>query len=121
MSHETEVDKLESVLQSVKALLGIQPEIANFDSELIMFTNMALNTLTQLGVGPPTGYIISSKNNVWSEFLNDNILFEDVKSFVYLKVRLIFDPPTNAFLVKAIEDQIQELTWRLNVKGGAKS
>lgn len=107
---------IESILDSVKqAIGGIAPEDTSFDKDLIIFTNGALMVMTQLGVGPATGYSITSSDNKWIEFIGDRKDLEAVKTDVCLRVRLIFDPPANSFLVKAIEDQIKECDWRITL------
>lgn len=83
--------------------------------DIIIHINSVFRILNQLGIGIE-GYRIEDANNTWSEFIGDGINLDDVKTYTYLKVRLIFDPPTNSFLVNAIEKQIDELTWRLNVE-----
>lgn len=75
---------------------------------------MAIMSLTQLGVGPETGFMISSDLETWSDFIGDRKDIEGVKTFIYLKVRLVFDPPANQFLVDAMERQIRELECRIN-------
>lgn len=77
---------------------------------------MAIMSLTQLGVGPETGFIISSDVETWNDFIGDRKDIEGLKTYIYLKVRLVFDPPTNQFLVDAMERQIKELEWRLNTQ-----
>ena len=104
---------MESILDSIKQLLGIEIEDINFDKELTIHINGALMVITQLGVGPTTGYRIADKNNNWSELLGDRTDLDLVKSDVYLRVRLMFDPPQNSFLVKSIEEQIKEYDWRI--------
>lgn len=105
---------IESILDSVKqAIGGIAPDDTTFDKDLIMFTNGALMVMTQLGVGPVTGYSITSSDNKWIEFIGDRKDLEAVGTDVCLRVRLVFDPPANSFLVKAIEDQIKEYDWRI--------
>lgn len=107
---------IESILDSVKqAIGGIAPDDTTFDKDLIMFTNGALMVMTQLGVGPATGYSITSSDNKWIEFIGDRKDLEAVKTDVCLRVRLVFDPPQNSFLVKAIEDQIKECDWRIEI------
>jgi hypothetical protein len=81
-----------------------------------MYINMAIMSLTQLGVGPETGFIISSDVETWNDFIGDRKDIEGLKTYIYLKVRLVFDPPTNQFLVDAMERQIKELEWRLNTQ-----
>lgn len=108
----------DSILTDVKKLLGITEDYTHFDTDIVIYINSALSTLNQIGVGPQEGYRIGSADEGWSEFMGNTDLLEEIKSYVYLKVRLIFDPPTNAFMVTAMEKQIDELTWRLSVKGG---
>lgn len=104
-----------SILDSIKQLLGIESSDTNFDKEITIFTNGALMVLNQLGVGPLTGYSITSKDNVWDEFLLGRTDLDLVKTDVYLRVRLAFDPPQNSFLVNALEKQIEEYDWRITV------
>ena len=103
-----------SILDSIKQMLGIGTEDKNFDRELVIYINGALMVVNQLGVGPE-GYMIQGETNEWSEFLLDRTDIELVKTVIYLRVRLIFDPPQNSFLVTAIKDQLAEYDWRLSV------
>jgi hypothetical protein len=108
---------MESILTSIKKLLGIEASDTSFDNDIVMFINGALSNLTQLGVGPSTGYKITGATEVWTAFLGTTRFdLESVKSYVYLKVRLIFDPPQVSYLVDAIKTQIAELEWRINVQ-----
>ena len=102
-----------SILDSVKQMLGIESEDTSFDKELIMHTNGALMVMTQLGVGPVTGFSISDKEQNWAEFLQDRTDMDLVFNDVYLRVKLIFDPPQNSFLVNSINNQIKEYDWRI--------
>ena len=95
-------------------MLGIDSEDTNFDKELVIYINGALMILNQLGVGPD-GYSIKGKTNIWDEFLVERTDLELIKTAVYLRVRLIFDPPQNSFLVNAIKDQISEYDWRIEL------
>ncbi len=104
-----------SILQSVRKVMCGSEFADEFDTDLIMHINTVFNILTQLGVGPKTGYAITDENNEWSELLLSNTLLNNVKSYVYLKVRLMFDPPANQSLVTSIEKYIQELEWRINI------
>lgn len=106
---------MESILTSIKKLLGPEESYDHFDTDIIIHINSALMVLNQLGVGPVDGFSISDKEAVWTDFVPEKNV-EAVKTYVYLKVRLIFDPPQSSFLVAAIEKQITELEWRLNVK-----
>lgn len=105
----------ESILNSVKKTLGIDAAYDAFDPELVIHTNSALSTLTQLGIGPVGGLTISDHTTTWDEFMVDDARLNSVKTYVYLKVRLVFDPPGTSYLIKAMEDQIRELEWRINV------
>lgn len=104
----------DSILDTIKKLLGLE-NVDSFDDNLIIFINSALNVLTENGIGPVTGYRITSKTNTWSEFItNDNPqLFELCKEFVYLRVRMAFDPPSIGSLNSALKEQIQEDLWRI--------
>lgn len=105
---------VESILDSIKQMLGSGSEDTNFDKELIIYINGALMVINQLGVGP-NGYRITGEENTWAEFMGDRTDLELVKTNVYLRVRLIFDPPQNSFLVSAIKEQITEYDWRIEM------
>ena len=107
---------MESILDSIKKLLGIDEADLNFDQELIMHINSVFMVLNQLGIGPVEGFKISSNEEVWTDFVGTRLDLEAVKSYIYLKVRLLFDPPQNSFLVGSIEKQIEENEWRLQVQ-----
>ena len=107
---------MENILDSIKKLLGIDEADLNFDQELIMHINSVFMVLNQLGVGPVGGFKISSNEEVWTDFVSTRLDLESVKSYIYLKVRLLFDPPQNSFLVGSIEKQIEEQEWRLQVQ-----
>jgi hypothetical protein len=103
-----------SILDDVKHTLGLLPEDTSFDSDLVLHINTVFGILNQLGVGPTLGYEITDKTNTWDEFYDDPRL-NAVKSYVFLRVKLMFDPPTTGFLTDALNRQIQELEFRLNV------
>lgn len=104
----------ESILLSIKKLLGPTSECEVFDLDIIMHINSALSTLTQLGVGPSEGFFIRDAHSLWSDFIQGP-KFEMVKTYVYLKVKLIFDPPSSSAVIESINRQISEFEWRLNV------
>jgi hypothetical protein len=105
---------MESILDSVKQMVGgISFDDTTFDAELILHINSALMVLTQLGVGPSTGFRISGNEETWKDFIGDHINLEAIKTEVALRVRLVFDPPQNSFLVAAIQKQIEEYDWRI--------
>lgn len=104
-----------SILNDIKKMIGLDENYIVFDQDLIIHINSVFMILTQMGVGPEEGYRITGALNEWSEFTNDNLLMESVKTYIYQKVRLIFDPPQNSALLQAIQSSIKELEWRLNV------
>jgi hypothetical protein len=106
----------DSILTSVKKLLGIQEDDESFDVELVLNINSVFMILNQLGLGPEEGFFITSKEDSWLDFLQDSNDLNTVKSYVYLKVRLMFDPPQMGYLVESINKQCQEFEWRLNVQ-----
>lgn len=105
----------DSILKSIKKLLHISEGDAAFDDDVLMHINSVFGTLHQLGIGPAGGFAIEDEEPTWSAFLDGDPRFNAVKTYVYLKVRLAFDPPTTAHLVDAITEQIRENEWRLNV------
>jgi hypothetical protein len=106
---------MESILTSIKKLLGIAEEYTHFDTDLIMHINSVLMVLTQLGVGPANGFLISDKSDTWEDFLEDNTNIEMVKSYVHMKVKLLFDPPLSSAVIESMNRMISEFEWRLNV------
>ena len=106
---------MDSILTSIKKMLGIAEEYEHFDSDIIMHINSVFSVLNQLGVGPPEGYSIKDKNNNWSDFLQSDSRLEMVKSYMYLKVKMLFDPPLGSASIEASNRQISELEWRINV------
>jgi len=106
-----------SILTSTKKILGIAEDYTVWDLDIITHINSAFSDLTQLGVGPVAGFMIEDATPVWEDFISDNIQqLNWVKDIVYLKVRLLFDPPTTSYAITAMEDQIQKLEWRINVQ-----
>lgn len=106
---------MESILTSIKKLLGIAEDYDNFDADIIIHINSVFAILNQLGVGPTRCFYITDKASLWVDFLEDKIQIESVKSYVYLKVRLMFDPPQSSAAIESINKMISELEWRLNV------
>ena len=106
---------MDSILGSIKKLLGITEIYDVFDKDLVMHINSVFFVLTQLGVGPAEGFTIQDETAVWDDFIPCGANLEAVKSYVYLKVRLLFDPPQSSALTEAINRQISEFEWRLNV------
>ena len=106
---------MDSILTSIKKLLGITEEYEHFDQDIIIHINSVFMILTQMGVGPEEGFTISDSTTTWSEFTNDDKKIEAVKSYVYLKVRLLFDPPASSSVMEAMNRSISEFEWRLNI------
>lgn len=106
---------MESILNSIKKMLGIAESIDHFDQELIMYINSEFSVLTNdFGIGPAEGFYITDQEDVWKDFIPNNIhKIEAIKTYVYLKVRLVFDPPDRANVLESIERQIKEYEWRL--------
>lgn len=104
-----------SILNSIKKLLGLPSNYTEFDTDIIIHINSVFSILQQLGIGPEDGFSISNEDATWEDFINNNSKINDIKSYIYLKVRLMFDPPTNSSILKANEELIKELEWRLNV------
>lgn len=107
---------MESILTSIKKLLGISEEQTEFDADIIMHINSVFDDLKQLGVGPEEGFIIGDDSAVWTDFISDQKKMQSVKTYMYLRVRLIFDNSTlNSSVLASLERQIKEYEWRLNV------
>lgn len=103
----------ESILTSVKKMLGIAKEYEHFDSDLIMHINSVLMILSQLGIGPVEGFLIEDETASWSDFIPEGKNLELVKSYMFLKVRLLFDPPLSSSVLEATNRMINEFEWRL--------
>lgn len=107
---------MDSILVSVKKMLGIAQDDTNFDSDIILYINSVLMILNQLSLGPETGFMITGADETWVQLLGDRKDVEGVKAYIYLKVKLMFDPPSTSFVLESIKQQITELEWRLNVQ-----
>lgn len=106
----------ESILTSVKKLLGVVEDDENFDMDVMIHINTYLNHLNQIGVGVK-GFTIQDKNAVWSDFLGDDVSrLQAVKTFVYIKVRLIFDPPNSSYVASELNNAVKEIEFRLNAE-----
>lgn len=103
-----------SILTSTKKILGISADYTTFDLDIITHINAAFSTLSHLGIGPAEGFMIEDVDAEWGDFIDDISQLSSVKSYVFLKVRQLFDPPTTSYLITAVEKQIQEFEWRLN-------
>ena len=106
----------DSILRSIRGLLGPDSDYDVFDPDLIIFINGTFSTLTQLGIGPSNGFRITGEDEKWSDFLGTECLnLDSVKTYIYLKVKMVFDPPANSSMMSNYEQMCKELEWRLNV------
>ena len=112
---------MDSILNSIKKLLGITEEYTHFDNDLIMHINSVFMTLSQLGIGPSEGFAITGQYETWNDFVEEDQRLDAVKSYIYLKVRLLFDPPTSSAVLDAINRQISEFEWRLNIAAESRA
>ena len=103
-----------SILTSIKKLLGVAEDYSEFDEDIMTHINSVFLNLTQLGVGPEEGFMIEDNTAVWEDFINDSTQLQAVKTYVYLKVKLLFDPPLSSSVTESINRMIAELEWRLN-------
>lgn len=110
----------DSILNSIKKLLGIAKEYHNFDADIIMHINSVFMILKQLGVGPSDGFIITDDTAVWEDYIKSDQNLESVKSYIYLKVKILFDPPLGGAVMDATKQMINELEWRLNTEAETK-
>jgi len=104
-----------SILNSTKKNLGLGEDYTAFDSDIVMHINSVFSTLNQLGIGPDTGFMIEDATEEWDEFLGEDMNLNLVKTYVYLRVRMLFDPPTTSYLLGAYEKQIEQMEWRINI------
>lgn len=104
----------ESILLSTKKILGLDEGYEAFDLDIVTFINSALSTLDQLGVGPAGGFVIFGPDEVWGDLELPSNQLQHVKTYLFLKVRMLFDPPSTSFLINAYEEQLKEYEWRLN-------
>ena len=105
-----------SILQTIKKLLGISPDDDAFDMDVIFAINSAFDRLSTLGIGPDEGFRIADDTAAWSDYLYDGKILDSVKTYVYFKTRLVFDPPTSSFVLESMNKQIAELEFLFIVK-----
>lgn len=107
---------MNSILLEIKQSIGLGEQETIFDSDIIMYINSAFLNLFQLGVGPSIGFAISDKTKTWNEFTTDLNILGYIKTYIFIKTKLLFDPPQTSFVLEALERQIQQIEWRLNVQ-----
>lgn len=110
----------DSILDSVKKVVGIDSDYTAFDTDILMHINSAFATLHQLGVGPSDGFQITDKVSKWNEFLGEDHTLNNVKSYIYIYVRIRFDPPQSSAGLTSFKEMEKEYEWRLNVAGEQK-
>lgn len=122
MANDTVLE--EKILSSIKKLLGLSDGVTVFDTDIVIHINTVFANLAQMGVGPQDsegkniGFRISTGEEVWGDFTANDILIENVKTYVYIKVKMVFDPPTSSALIDAYNAQAKELEWRLYTQEG---
>lgn len=105
-----------SILTTIKKMLGLSEDDTTFDQDIVVFINTAIMGLTQIGIGPQNGYFITDKTQLWEDLTEGRSDIEAVKSFIYLKTRLLFDPPNTAYVLESTQRILTELEWRLHVQ-----
>lgn len=106
----------ESILASIKKMLGLEADYLPFDTDIIILINSAFMTLTQLGVGPKDGFSIHDYSTKWSDFITNKILINSAQEYVYMKVKMVFDPPGNSFVMDAMKQRCNEYEVRMNMQ-----
>lgn len=106
---------MESILESMKRMIGISDDDDSFDTDLIIDINSIFTILNQLGAGPPNGFEIIDSREVWTDFMPDISKINLIKSYVYLKLKLMFDPPASSSVMDAMNRQISEFEWRISI------
>ncbi len=111
---------MESILRTIRKMIGPDETYTHYDTDLIIHINSALAVLTQLGVGPSEGFFIQDESATWNDFLGNDSKLEMVKSYVYMKVKLAFDPPSSSAVIDSMNRSISEFEWRANMAAEEK-
>lgn len=112
---------MNSILTTTKKMLGLEEEITDFDSDIIVFINSAIHTLRQIGVGPKTNFVVNSQKETYDDLLGEGSdLVSEVKTYIFYKVKLAFDPPTSSTVTEVLKESIRESEWRLGVQSDPK-
>lgn len=109
------IKNTDSILTSIKKLLGLTEECTEFDADIIMHINSVFLTLQQIGVGPEEGFAISDSSQTWNDFIPEGLILNSIKSYMSLKVRLLFDPPASSVVVESMNRMVDQFEWRINV------
>ena len=104
----------ENILNSIKKLLGIPEDYTAFDQDIMIHINSVFMILSELGVGPSNGYSLKEGTEKWGDFISDDENLEGIKTYVYMKVKTIFDPPLNSAVLASMKELISEFEWRIN-------
>lgn len=107
---------MDSILASIKERIGISKDDKSFDIDIIDLVNSAFADLNDIGVGPSEGFSVADDHDTWDDFVEDVRILSSVKDFVYLTVKLTFDPPTQTSLLTSMENRLKKVEWRLSVK-----
>lgn len=105
---------MSSILDDIKKILGIDSEDTSFDTDILLHINSVFSTLTQLGIGPEDGFAIEDATSEWDDFIETDPKTNFLKTYIYLRVRLLFDPPQTSYLIDSMNKQLREFEWRLN-------
>lgn len=107
----------ESIMLTIKKMLGLDAEYTSYDADILVLINSACMTLNQIGVGPEKGFRIMGPDETWDELItNEKVMLNGVQEYIYCRVRMVFDPPQNSFVMEALKSQIKELEWRLQAQ-----
>ena len=106
----------ESIFESIKSLLGPDASYDVFDQDILIHINTAIAVLTQLGVGSPSGFVVTGPEETWRDFIGDDKILQMAKTYIYMKVKMAFDPPANSSVLSAYQEACKEYEWRLNVE-----
>lgn len=106
----------DSIFESIKSLLGPDASYDVFDQDILIHINTAIAVLTQLGVGSPSGFVVTGPEETWRDFIGDDKILQMVKTYIYMKVKIAFDPPTNSSVLSAYQEACKEYEWRINVE-----
>ena len=106
----------DSIIVTIKKMLGLDDAYTPFDTDVIIDINAAVMTLCQMGIGPKEGFEVNDYDQTWDQFLTNKVMLGAVKTWVYLQVKMMFDPPTNSFLMDAMKQQSDQILFRLNVQ-----
>lgn len=104
----------ENILNSIKKLLGIPEDYTAFDQDIMIHINSVFMILSELGVGPSNGYSLKDGTEKWGDFISDGENLEGIKTYIYMKVKTIFDPPLNSAVLASMKELISEFEWRIN-------